>query len=198
MRATGAAKRQLNFVAATAADAQALVAHLPRTQTPAFGSASADQKEFAAALMAAGTRAVSTPALIVWNLFVFLLTVVGGAGLIVPDGEVLIRFGSNFGPQTLNGEWWRLLTSMFLHFGLMHVLFNMSALWINGVLVEKLFRSISFLLLYVVSGLSGSVASLYIEPQDTASDQCRFSTAKRGIGIYRLQPIKRFCTSGNR
>jgi hypothetical protein len=49
-----------------------------------------------------------------------------GGGLLVPQPNVLIHWGSNFGPATLNGEWWRLFTSMFLHFGLVHLALNLN------------------------------------------------------------------------
>jgi rhomboid protease GluP len=64
----------------------------------------------------------------------------------------------------LKGEWWRLFTAMFLHFGLIHLAFNMWVLWSLGQLTERLFGSAYFLVLYLFSGLCGSLGSLYWHP----------------------------------
>jgi membrane associated rhomboid family serine protease len=76
----------------------------------------------------------------------------------------LVSWGSNVGQLTLGGQWWRLLTSMFLHGSLLHLLFNMVTLWQAGQLVERLFGTARFLALYVVAGLCGSLASVLWNP----------------------------------
>ena len=81
-----------------------------------------------------------------------------------PNPAVHIRFGSNFGPLTWTGEEWRLLTSAFLHFGLIHIALNMFALYQGGGLVERLFGSTRFAVIYLLSALSGSVASGWWDP----------------------------------
>ena len=73
--------------------------------------------------------------------------------------EVLLDFGAMFGPLIANGEYWRLFTAMFLHFGLAHLALNGFGLYIFGPLVERAFGHIRFLTIYVLAGLSGSVAS---------------------------------------
>ena len=87
-----------------------------------------------------------------------------GADLMNPNPAIHIRFGSNFGPLTWTGEEWRLLTSAFLHFGLIHIALNMFALYQGGGLVERLFGSTRFALIYLLSALSGSVASGWWDP----------------------------------
>ena len=81
-----------------------------------------------------------------------------------PNPAIHIRFGSNFGPLTWTGEEWRLLTSAFLHFGILHIALNMFALYQGGGLVERLFGSTRFALIYLLSALSGSVASGWWDP----------------------------------
>ena len=87
-----------------------------------------------------------------------------GADLMNPNPAIHIRFGSNFGPLTWTGEEWRLLTSAFLHFGIIHIALNMYALYQGGALVERLFGSTRFALIYLLSALAGSVASGWWDP----------------------------------
>jgi rhomboid protease GluP len=81
-----------------------------------------------------------------------------------PDGVAMLRFGTNYGPLTASGEWWRLFTAMFLHFGLVHLLLNMWALLSLGMLTERLYGSARFAMLYLFAGLVGSLASYYWHP----------------------------------
>jgi rhomboid protease GluP len=80
-----------------------------------------------------------------------------------PGGE-LIRCGANFGPLTLTGEWWRLLTNVFVHGGLIHIAFNMWCLWDLGALCEALYGPWTFGAIYLVCGLGGSLASVAWHP----------------------------------
>ena len=74
-----------------------------------------------------------TPILIYLNVGIFLLMVVVGLGFIFFKGHDLLNWGANFKPLTTNGQWWRLLTSTFLHGGLMHLLANMYGLLFVGI-----------------------------------------------------------------
>lgn len=76
----------------------------------------------------------------------------------------LVHWGSNVGRLTLNGQWWRLFTSMFLHGSLLHLAFNMFALWQVGRMVERIFGSLRFTGLYLLAGLAGSLASVLWNP----------------------------------
>ena len=75
------------------------------------------------------------------------------------DPEVLLDFGAMFGPLIAAGQYWRLFTAMFLHFGVLHLAFNGFALFIFGPLVERAYGRLRFLAIYVLAGLTGSVAS---------------------------------------
>lgn len=163
-RFPGQRNRPLNFTTATEDDAREIVKRFPTEQSVGFARERADQVSFKAALDAAGSRAVVTPTLVGLNVLAYIVMVAGGVNALSPDGYSLIHWGSNFGPQTLNGEWWRLFTSMFLHFGLVHLLLNMWTLWSIGTLTERLFGSTPFALLYVTAGLAGSMISLLWNP----------------------------------
>ena len=78
------------------------------------------------------------------------------------NSEVLVALGANYPPAVLGqGEWWRLLTSMFLHIGFFHLLLNGWALYQLGSLFELMMGSLNMLLVYFVSGVAGSAASLF-------------------------------------
>ena len=145
--------------------AQEIVSALPTTRSVEFERAQEEKRAFDRAIEQLGTQPVATAALVAANVLVFLFIASQGGGLLVPQPGVLIRWGSNFGPATLNGEWWRLFTSMFLHFGLVHLVLNMWVLWSMGRLIERMFGSLHYTLLYVFAGLCGSLASLWWHPQ---------------------------------
>jgi rhomboid protease GluP len=120
---------------------------------------------FHRALLTATPRVYATYGLLGLNVLLFGLMVLTGVRLLSPDPPSLIRWGANFGPLTTHGEWWRLLTAMFLHIGAVHLLCNMWALWAVGVLLERLVGPLGLLVLYLLAGLAGNVASLYFHPQ---------------------------------
>lgn len=131
-------------------------------EDPAAAEAlAADMGLFGQRLYTATPRVWVTRALVAANLLVFVLMLLDGAGLFEANSAVHLRWGANFGPVTKEGEWWRLVASMFLHFGLVHLLMNMWALWGAGNLVERLFGNAGFLALYLFAGVTGSFASLY-------------------------------------
>ena len=90
------------------------------------------------------------------SIIVFLLPFLGMNELF------LYNIGANDGVLVVrNGEVWRLFTSMFLHGGTMHIVMNMFSLYILGRLVEPLFSKITYLSLYIISGLFGGLVSIY-------------------------------------
>jgi rhomboid protease GluP len=145
-------------------DAASLLALLPTETTEEFRAQLAHEQQFHERLDQVSARAPVTPTLIALNIAVFLVMVYAGAGFLETDATVHLRFGSNYGPFTWSGEPWRLITSAFIHFGVMHLAFNMYALWSGGILTERLFGSARFALIYLLSALSGSVASGWWDP----------------------------------
>lgn len=100
-----------------------------------------------------------TWALIGLNILAFLATVLAGADPMTGSPNVMLTLGANHPPLTLNGEAWRLLTSMFLHWGGLHLAMNMLALWSGGRLVETWYGGARYALLYLGAGLAGGLAS---------------------------------------
>lgn len=103
-----------------------------------------------------------TNAIIAVNVAVFVaMAAFFGAGWFeTADLMPYVRFGANNGGVTTDGEWWRLLTSMFLHFGVMHLAFNMVAFFQVGRRFEGMVGSAAFALAYFGSGLCGGLASI--------------------------------------
>jgi membrane associated rhomboid family serine protease len=111
-----------------------------------------------------GTGAIVTKALIAINVGVYLLELAAGGELNGTGNRIYLE-GVLFGPFVAAGDWWRLFTSMFLHYGPIHLAFNMLALWWFGAAVEGVLGRGRYLLLYIVSGLAGSAGALLFSPE---------------------------------
>jgi membrane associated rhomboid family serine protease len=110
------------------------------------------------------TRALAAPAtmiLIGVNVVIYLITATQGAGINLPGGKLFYDWVLQ-GYAVSNGDWWRLVTAMFLHGSLLHLLFNMFALFWLGTIVEQALGTPKFLLVYFVSGLAGSAGALWL------------------------------------
>ncbi|TDC82008.1 rhomboid family intramembrane serine protease [Micromonospora sp. KC606] len=137
-----------------------------------------------------GRRGLVTRTLIALNLLVMVLSIasdrggdamVGGSGLggLLGGGTPLTQWGAvigyasyvDLGPEhgVAAGEWYRLVTAMFLHYGLVHLLLNMWALWVLGRDLEALLGPLRFLALYLIAGLGGNVAAYVFSAPNTAS-----------------------------
>ena len=110
------------------------------------------------------SRFIVTPTLVAMNVAIFLALVAVGVSPTNPGPWDLLPFGANFGGYTVNGQWWRLIACTFLHFGIVHLGFNMWCLWSLGRLAERLFGSWQFLAIYLITGVSGSAASVIAHP----------------------------------
>jgi rhomboid protease GluP len=98
------------------------------------------------------------------NLAIFVAMLLTGVPVFDPDIPSLLRWGANLGSATTAGQWWRLLTCTFLHIGLIHILFNMAVLWDIGRFMERLTGPAGFAVVYLLTGLSGSIASMWWNP----------------------------------
>jgi rhomboid protease GluP len=120
--------------------------------------------EFRSQLKTAMPRVRVTNTVVVVNAVVFAAMAVSGVSLLLPDASQLLPWGANFGPRTLGGQPWRLVTSAFLHFGLIHLAMNMLVLARAGQLVERLYGSVRFAAVYLVAAITGGVVSVAVHP----------------------------------
>ncbi|MDY4858848.1 MAG: rhomboid family intramembrane serine protease [Bacilli bacterium] len=103
-------------------------------------------------------KPIVTYILIFICILVFILMYVLGNGS--KDNYTLLVFGANVDTLTKNGDYYRLFTSMFLHIGILHLLCNMYSLYIIGKEVENVFGKVKYLIIYLLSGIAGSILSL--------------------------------------
>jgi rhomboid protease GluP len=102
-----------------------------------------------------------TGTIVIVNIAVFLFMGTQGAGWIQPESMApYLRYGANNGGFTAGGQWWRLLTSMFLHYGVIHLAMNMWTLFQAGLLLERLLGRTLYLLVYLGSGVLGGIVSI--------------------------------------
>jgi rhomboid protease GluP len=137
------------------------------TPEQTLGQAQASQtrlQDFQRTLTELTPRVVITPTILAINVTVYIVMLASGVDIMKPTIDSLLNWGANFGPKTTSGEWWRLLTCTFVHIGIFHILLNMWVLWDAGNLVERLVGNVGFLLLYMISGVMGSLASLFWNP----------------------------------
>jgi membrane associated rhomboid family serine protease/Flp pilus assembly protein TadD len=99
------------------------------------------------------------------NAAVFLAMALSGSPLLTgPPARELIQWGANFGPLTVSGEWWRLLSAVFVHIGLLHFAFNMWCLWDLGTLAEGLYGRWTFGAIYLLTGIAASLTTIAWSP----------------------------------
>ncbi len=115
-------------------------------------------------LFQATPRVWVTPAIVAINVLVYVVMVFSGVDFWSPTAGSLYAWGGNLGISTTGGQWWRLLTCMFIHGGIIHLAFNMWVLWDLGQLVERLMGHAAFFVLYMLSGLFASLASASWNP----------------------------------
>jgi membrane associated rhomboid family serine protease len=120
-------------------------------------------------------RAPVTRILIAANVAIYLVTAAQGGGLNNPGGALLSKFilvGSDihgrffvpYGDLAHDHQWYRMVTTMFLHGSIIHIAFNMYILWVFGSAVEQYLGTMRYLGLYFVSGLAGSAGALLVFP----------------------------------
>lgn len=107
-----------------------------------------------------------TISLIVITVLVYIaMTLAGGS----QNTQVLIEFGAKYNPLILAGQWWRLITPIFLHMGFEHILFNMVTLYFIGFQIEAIFGHWRYLAIFLISGIGGNLASFAFNPNSISA-----------------------------
>jgi rhomboid protease GluP len=103
--------------------------------------------------------APATKALIVINVLAFGVQILYNA---TDNARGFVALGALYSPLLEQGEWWRLLSAQFLHWGAMHLFFNMMGLWFLGPLVESMLGSMRYVMAYIASGVGGMAIALVL------------------------------------
>ncbi|MBT28924.1 MAG: hypothetical protein CMO01_04610 [Thalassobius sp.] len=106
-----------------------------------------------------------TSVIITMNVLIYLAMILSGIDFLTPDVMKLVDWGANIRSHTLDGEWWRLVTCTFLHYGLLHIGMNMWVLYDIGNFVESIIGKVKFIGAYLLSGIAGSITSLWWHDQ---------------------------------
>jgi len=105
-----------------------------------------------------------TRTIIALNVLVYVAMGLSGVSWTDPSVLQAIRWGADFGPLTLSGQWWRLFTSMFVHFGFFHIALNTWCLRNLAIALEPMMGRLAFSITYLFSGLAASVVSTAWNP----------------------------------
>jgi rhomboid protease GluP len=109
--------------------------------------------------------APATYALLGINCAVYVAMVLSGVSFWSPTIDQLLHWGANNGVLVLqNGEWWRLVTAMFVHVGILHIATNMWCLWNLGLLAEPLMGPLGVIAAYLLTGFAGNLLSVAVNP----------------------------------
>lgn len=121
------------------------------------------------------TRMPVTISLLIIQVIVFIaMTVLGGS----TNSAVLIEFGARVTPLLQAGQWWRLITPVFIHIGIAHLAINSITLYFLGMYIEELFGHWRMLVIYLLSAISGNLASAIFLPNTISAGA---STALFGL-----------------
>lgn len=124
---------------------------------------------------------MATPILIDLNILVFIVMIASGVGIMSPSTLSLLKWGADFGPLTLTGDWWRAVTCNFIHIGAFHLLMNMYAFMYVGLLLEGLIGSRRMFMSYLLTGLCSAVFSLYMHGETISAGASRAIFGLYGI-----------------
>lgn len=143
-------------------------------------------------LLQAAKSSPATLFLILLNIAVFAITIaLDNRGFeSLSQNSFLAYWGANFSVFTLSGDYWRLLTSMFLHVNFIHITLNMLALWSLGEILERKLGTGYFITVYMLAGLAGSLLSAITHQQELYLS-CGASGAIMGLfGVAVVNAIK--------
>jgi len=156
--------RKVEFDCDSPESASSLCERLPPVRDSAFEREWQEMRALNRTLCAPRNYPWGATALVLINVLVFLVFSIATKSWLGVLPQVLTVWGSNFGPLTVGGQWWRLLSSLFLHSGFLHLVLNMWVLWNVGRLAERLFGHSVFLLLYFFTGVVAGLATVVWNP----------------------------------
>ena len=156
--------KRITFYSDAADALQDLAEQLPTTVTRSFQKNSGEIRDFTRRMRLVAKRPVITPVIVALNVLVFAYFCIVSHRLGGFSPQALIDAGSNYGPLTVIGQWWRLISAVFIHFNLLHLAMNMWAFWYIGRLSEQLFGRYAFAFLYLSCGILASLASIAWNP----------------------------------
>lgn len=146
------------------AAAERLEARLPRLIDPSYSTLRAARMELKERVEQLPGNTPAAWTILALNSLIYLAIAFSGKSWTTLDVGQLRAVGGNFSPLTIGGEWWRMITSTFLHGGLLHLVPNMFALYIFGRLTERIYGTGGFLGIYILSGLAGAAGTLVASP----------------------------------
>ena len=121
----------------------------------------AEERETALVLNPGKQKPLIAIVIIAINCLMYIIMVASGLDFMSPSPGEMLQWGGNYGPSTIHGEPWRLFTSIFLHYGVLHLLFNSIALYMVSATLEPMLGRARFLAAYLCTGVLASVASLW-------------------------------------
>ena len=113
-----------------------------------------------------GSNLYVTYGLIGINVLLYLAMVVSGVNFFEPTSMDVLKWGASLPALDLSGQWWRIFTSMFLHFGLIHIVMNMVALYMISIYMEPMLGKARWLTGYLCAGLIGGIVSLLLRKNE--------------------------------
>lgn len=135
--------------------------HQPPAQAMRLSYDNQPPETFAERLFQATPRVFLTPTIVAANVAVYLWMIAHGVSPFTPSARELLNWGADFWPYTTSGQWWRLFTSGFLHFGALHIAMNMWAFYGVGRLAERLFGNTFFGLIYLFALIASGFAATW-------------------------------------
>jgi membrane associated rhomboid family serine protease len=121
-----------------------------------------EYEAFRGALRTRASYAVLTAAIVLINSLIFGGMLFGATAIGMPD--TLVAWGASLGTRTTNGEWWRLLTSAFVHTSTLHFLVDVAVLIQLGAILERLLGRLTFAAAYLIAGVFGGLINLSSQP----------------------------------
>jgi len=118
--------------------------------------------------LSTGSKTV-TYSLMGLNIVLFIIMIISGVHLMEPTVGDIADWGGNYKPYTISGEWWRLITSTFIHVGIIHLLLNMYALYQAGIYLEPMLGRAMFTVAYLCTGVLASVCSIWWRGDESVS-----------------------------